>query len=258
MWGSMSDSDTEHIALALPWAFAGGDARFKTEQAWSRNAFFYGGFDWQGKAAFIINVTSPQAQAWYGPSYRCRDSAIRLARVGRYETYDASFRRWHWRLAAEQLIFSHRNQRNGQPLYASNTLRALLMCGVDDTAGGWCESTRQVAADMKYTPGQALWLKKTGHSIQDERPKFLARHIADFLARPVAGISFELDTARAGSALSTAASASPEACRDGCRANAQCRAYNYTRNASGTGGRCTLLRSAGAKSVNVDAVSGAK
>jgi pimeloyl-ACP methyl ester carboxylesterase len=258
MWESKSDKGIEHIALALPWAFAGGDARFRAEQPWSRNAFFYGGFDWQGKAAFIINVTKPQAQEWFGQSYPCRDASIRLSRVGRYETYDANFRRWHWRLAAEQLIFSHRIQKRGQPLYASNTHRTLLMCGVEDTGGGLCEATRQVAADMKYTPGHALFLKRTGHSIHDERPNFLGRHIADFIVKPVPGISMELDTARAGSAISTIHTASAEVCRDRCKASAACRAYNFLRSTTGPGGRCALMRNAGPKSVNVDAVSGAK
>jgi hypothetical protein len=171
-------------ALALPWAFAGGDSRFKDETAVVAQRVLLRRLRLGGKAAFIVNITKPQAQEWYGPSYRCRDSAIRLSRIGRYETYDANFRRWHWRLAAEQLIFSHRIKENGQPLYASNAHRLLLMCGVDDTGGDLCEATRQVAVDMKYTRGHALWLRNTGHSIQDERPNFLDRHIADFIAKP--------------------------------------------------------------------------
>ena len=259
MWASKSDNDVEHVALALPWAFAGGDARFKAERPWSRNAFFYGGFDWQGKAAFVINITSPQAEAWYGPSYACRDSAIRMARLGRYETYDENFRRWHWRLATEQLIYSHQDIEGSQPRYIKNTLPTLLMCGVDDTAGGLCDATRQVAAKMKYTPGHGLWLRKTGHSIHDEHPNFLARHIADFVVRPARGISLEPDVGRSGSVLSTTSSRSPDACRAACMRNGQCRGYQYQRPSNPAAqGVCSLLSQVTGTSIDVDMVSGAK
>jgi pimeloyl-ACP methyl ester carboxylesterase len=105
------------------------------------------------------------------------------ARLDRQETYDPKFRLWHWRLGAEQLLFSQQLKAldTNQPLYMQNTTRMLLACGYDDTGGDLCWHTRAVAWKMTNTPGRALFLHNTGHSIHNERPNWLARNIADFL-----------------------------------------------------------------------------
>ena len=59
--------------------------------------------------------------------------------------------------------------------------RMLLACGYDDTGGDLCAHTRDVAGMMTNTPGRAVFLHNTGHSIQNERPNWLARNIVDFL-----------------------------------------------------------------------------
>lgn len=260
MWESKADKDIEHVALRLPWTFAGGDATYRSEKPWSRAGFFFGGFDFQSKVFGIFNVTKPQAEEWYAASWPCKATHLRMARVDRYETYNEKFRRWHWRLAAEQMMFSHTIKKNGAPLYAGNTKRTLLICGVDDTGGGLCEATRKVAADMKYTPGHALFLTKTGHSIQNERPNFLARHLADFIVPSVNGISFDQDYVRTparGARPRRINAVSPEACRDACRADRQCKAYSYVRpGAAGAG--CSLHDQPSTKVFAVDGVSGAK
>jgi len=108
-----------------------------------------------------------------------------LSRIDRYETYDQNFRRWHWRLGMEQLQFSQQIPRPGsnpsEPLYLSNTKRMLLLCGMSDFGGDLCQDTRDVAPKMEMTPGKALFLKDTGHSIHNERPNYLARQIVDFV-----------------------------------------------------------------------------
>jgi hypothetical protein len=85
----------------------------------------------------------------------------------------------------EQLLFSQQIARGGlnppQPLYLANTKRMLLLCGMDDTGGGLCQSARDIAPKMEMTPGHALFLKGTGHSIHNEHPMFLAQQIVNFV-----------------------------------------------------------------------------
>jgi hypothetical protein len=40
---------------------------------------------------------------------------------------------------------------------------------------------RSMAPKMVNTPGNTLFLKNTGHSIHDERPRYLASRIVEFL-----------------------------------------------------------------------------
>jgi hypothetical protein len=187
IWPSLADDGVKHAGLAVPWYFAGGDPAYLQESPGARRSFFYGGFDWQSKAAGVIPLGGgrPQAEYWYREGWACKASHMRMARIDRYETYDANFRRWHWRLGMEQLLFSQQNPIPGtnpvQPLYLANTKRMLLMCGIEDIGGDLCKDTRDVAPKMEMTPGHALFLSSTGHSIHNERPNYLARQIADFV-----------------------------------------------------------------------------
>src|ERR1041384_1418208 len=185
IWPSFADEGTKHAGLAVPWALAGGEPSMLPETAGARRSFFYGGFDWQSKAAFIIPLGGgkPQAEYWYDDRWPCKAAQMRLSRIDRYETYNRNFRLWHWRLGMEQLLFSQQIPKPGtnQPLYFSNTIRMLLMCGMDDKGGDLCEHTREVAAKMSYTPGHALFLTRTGHSIHNERPNYLGNRIAEFI-----------------------------------------------------------------------------
>jgi hypothetical protein len=188
IWPSLADDAAKHAGLAVPWYFAGGDPAYVPETPGSRRSFFYGGFDWQSKVAGIIPLGGgrPQAEYWYSDGWPCKLSHMRLARIDRYETYNHNFRLWHWRLGMEQLLFSQQIPKLGsspaQPLYLSNTKRMLLLCGMDDVGGDLCKDTREIAPKMEITPGRALFLQATGHSIHNERPNFLARQIVDFVA----------------------------------------------------------------------------
>jgi hypothetical protein len=192
IWPSLADDGVKHAGLAVPWYFAGGDPSFVQESPGARRSFFYGGFDWQSKAAWVIPLGGgrPQAEYWYRDTWQCKPEHMRLARIDRYETYNHYFRLWHWRLGMEQVQFSQQISKPGsnppQPLYLSNTKRMLLMCGMDDVGGGLCEDTRNVAPKMEMTPGRAIFLSTTGHSIHNERPNFLARNIIDFVDGPAA------------------------------------------------------------------------
>jgi hypothetical protein len=194
IWPSFADDPVEHAALAVPWYFAGGDPAYAEETPGARRAFFYGGFDWASKIGLVYEPSGggrAQAEFWWrdgwvdAAGHSCKQAHMHLARIERYETYDRALRQWHWRLGMEQLLFSQQenNSVTNEPLYLSNTIRMLVMCGMNDTGGNLCASLRAVAPQMELTPGYALFLTNTGHSIHDERPRFLASRIADFIDR---------------------------------------------------------------------------
>ena len=175
-------SPINHLAVAVPWLWAGGDARMVPESDVMRRLFFYYAFDWR----MGIARQKPQAEEWYRDDWSCKAAHMFGARLDRHETYDSKFRLWHWRLGAEQLVFSQQliSPDTNQPLYMQNNTRMLLACGYEDTGGDLCENTRIVAWKMTATPGKAMFLHGTGHSIQNERPAWLAKAIVDFLDGP--------------------------------------------------------------------------
>jgi pimeloyl-ACP methyl ester carboxylesterase len=181
IWPSFAEGGDpkDHVAVAVPWLWAGGDAREVPETEVMRRLFFYYGFDWR---MGVVRRKS-QAEEWFRDGWPCKAGAMFAGRLDRHETYDPAFRLWHWRLAAEQLVFSQQitAAATNQPLYLQNTKPMLLICGYEDTGGDLCAHTREVAWKMTTTPGRALFLHDTGHSVHSERPNWLARNIAEFL-----------------------------------------------------------------------------
>jgi len=149
-------------------------------------------FDSEGKHNIdkvIANLfIGSQAKMWYRNDWEpCKAEHINSARSGRHEIYNQWFRRWHWRLAGEQLIFSHIDYRNHEDpasgiRYGFNRVRQLLIAGEEDAGGDIYGCTVKLASKMTYTPGMCLFLRDTGHSIYAERPRYLAVQIANFLA----------------------------------------------------------------------------
>jgi pimeloyl-ACP methyl ester carboxylesterase len=149
-----------------------------------RRNLFYAGFDYAPPG------DRPQAQHWWRNDWACKARNIIGARIDRHETYGPLFRKWHWRLATEQLAFSHRQNQGSNatrgaladPLFLYNKTRTLMFAGVEDVGGDlglWAERTAPL---MKNTPGMFRYLGHTGHSLDDERPAFVAREIVNFLA----------------------------------------------------------------------------
>ena len=89
------------------------------------------------------------------------------------------------RLGGEQLLFSQSNKdpATNRPLYTLNQKPMLLGCGLEDHVAfnDICPATQTTAALMTMTPGKALFLDKTGHSLDNERRIFWSRQIVDFL-----------------------------------------------------------------------------
>ena len=133
----------------------------------------------------VVGSVPAQSEQWSSNWWPCKRSAVATARLERHETYDPRFLSWHWRLGAEQMLYSHqsRDATTGRPRYRSNQKRMLLACGADDDFLGTriCSTTQATARDMRTTPGKAIFLKKTGHSIHNERRDFFAGEVVDFL-----------------------------------------------------------------------------
>lgn len=105
------------------------------------------------------------------------------------ERYSAIRRRTHWRVAYEQLLFSHQDvvaASRGRPCYALAVVPTLLIAGANDTVdrttgfdiyGG----VRRFGPLMRGNSGRVVFIDNTGHSIHAERPKWLAREIFGYL-----------------------------------------------------------------------------
>ncbi|MEQ8661852.1 MAG: alpha/beta fold hydrolase [Gammaproteobacteria bacterium] len=157
------------------------DRAWEAETAPHRRGYFHDVFDFSARALFV----RPQPEYWYRDDdwEPCKTRHIQAARADRQEIYNATFRRWHWRVAMEQLWFSHREPaRNHQALRG----RMLLAAATGDNYE-WSnihDATRELALLLLNTPGRLLSLDRTGHSIHVERPEVFARLVAAFCPPP--------------------------------------------------------------------------
>jgi len=158
----------------------------------SINKFFY------EEVAGIKSGRIAQSDHWYRPNWPCREEAKKASHRGIYEIYNETFRRWHWRVAHEQLIYSHWDSDNtdlsidpdprndpaaGPARYTLIMSRLLLATGHDDDVMPEMifSNTKALADAMTMVDGTTLFLRDTGHSIPTERPIFFAGQILDFL-----------------------------------------------------------------------------
>jgi alpha-beta hydrolase superfamily lysophospholipase len=159
-------------------------------------------------APWYLGSVQPNPEEWYrgGRGVRgdwpCKWDRIALARLEQEEVYGQAFRRWHWRLGTELLLFSFFNDgwstgrdaaSSGRPpVYESIDVPTLLMAADDDD---WDEGpsrhwenrwsrTNELAGLMKNTPGRAEFFLNTGHSIHNERPELLAETLAGYFSEP--------------------------------------------------------------------------
>jgi len=176
VWNSLANATLDPIKAAIlkvPYERINED-----EQIELRHDYFAQVFDgYKGEPA--------QAPYWYRDGWPCKQTYIEMARHDRQEIYNASFRRWHWRVAYEQLIFSHLDPDTpgGPPRYKSIHSNMLLAAGSADNDPflGLYAPTQDIAQKMSNTSGRTLFLLETGHSIHNERPQVLALAIEKFL-----------------------------------------------------------------------------
>jgi pimeloyl-ACP methyl ester carboxylesterase len=156
-----------------------------------RVRFFYRAFD---SPTGLSGPTQPLQ--WYRCDWKCKEGqpicqAAYIAddRQQRQEIYNQYFRRWHWRVALEELLYSHTkpSQGNAGNPAATIQINTLLISGqADDFPHAQIYTNTKFLAKqmMSYeprVPGDSLFLLDTGHSIHNERPLLLARQIVSFL-----------------------------------------------------------------------------
>jgi pimeloyl-ACP methyl ester carboxylesterase len=153
----------------------------------SRRDYFFSVYE-ESHDVGHIRIAGPQPTFWYGTSFPYADQNIQSSRVARREIYNPFYRQWHWRVACEQLIYSHAENEvfgdTSTPVrYTLNTVRTLLAAGEEDDHE-WVRiynRTRKLGQWMTRTPGRLLLLRNTGHSIHIERPRYFASEIVNFL-----------------------------------------------------------------------------
>jgi pimeloyl-ACP methyl ester carboxylesterase len=136
-----------------------------------------------------VIVPHTQPELWYRDGWEpCKKLHIKGSRIARREIYNPNFRQWHWRVAGEQLVYSHVDRvdhdDSGTPWrYELNKAKHLLVASKNDHFAGSniFDATRTLASKMVNTPGRCLLLRDTGHSVHFERPAFFAGQIVGFL-----------------------------------------------------------------------------
>lgn len=137
-------------------------------------------------AILAIPTVPPQPSMWYSDAWQAKPAAIENDRLDRREVYNADFRRWHWRICAEMIDYTF------DTLVSSMNKPLLLLVGEDDDYPQvHFFPNVQYFADTLPGLGKAWTVEKTGHSIHNERPTFLADQIVRFAPRPVPGIAFD-------------------------------------------------------------------
>jgi pimeloyl-ACP methyl ester carboxylesterase len=190
VWKPMVNSYFNSIAPGMCWTRS-----VDPEVTNSRRDYFTSVFN---KPAVWTTGDRTQPEMWYRDTWEpCKAHHIQESQISRQEIYDANFRHWHWRVAGEQLIFSHNDHvdhDNTKPyrFELNNKVPQLLIAGRLDNFPGTqiFNCTRKLAQWMVNTPGRSLFLEDTGHSMHIERPKFLAGQIADFLFMALGGLAF--------------------------------------------------------------------
>jgi hypothetical protein len=93
-------------------------------------------------------------------------------------------RRWHWRVAHEQLSFMHQDPPTpgGLPRFETIHCRVLLAAGGEDNEmpeNLW-DNTIDLAEQALHVQGHTMFLEGTGHAIVAERPRELAAELGRF------------------------------------------------------------------------------
>ncbi|MBP6750245.1 MAG: DUF3892 domain-containing protein [Xanthomonadaceae bacterium] len=156
----------------------------------SRASYFNEVYD---KTVLPLIIPFTQPELWYRGGWEpCKRLHIAGSRTARREVYNKHFRKWHWRVAGEQLIYSHVDRTDHEDdntpyRYELNTVKHLLVGSAEDNYAGSniYDATRKLADLMVNTPGRSLFLLNTGHSVHFERPGFFSKQIVAFLpAKP--------------------------------------------------------------------------
>lgn len=147
--------------------------------------------DWGGgPLTFRCNLSCPAppfssaSHAYaYQPMTQRKARAIEASLASANANYRGARAAWHWQVAGDQLVFSHRTvmASTGAPAIASLSRPTLMMAGVHDNRRpvDLHRATRDLAQAANASPLCSVpvhfeEVQRSGHSIHNERPDFLA------------------------------------------------------------------------------------
>ena len=145
-----------------------------------RGNFFLGG-QLQEDAGYAV------AERWFPENFGCVHSYLEANKwfVGEY--FSAAYSSWHWRIANEQLVYSHWDPSPysvlGAPSLGELMPKLLLIAGQDDQHSPEFlhENAVRLGSALQKYYGRTLSLANTGHGVASEEPALLADLILDFL-----------------------------------------------------------------------------
>lgn len=146
----------------------------------------------EGSPFFLGN----QSSQWFRSDWGiCKDLAVEGGKRFVAEVYNEKFRRWHWRVAFDQLGFSHQDQVSNGGSRSVDLMRKplLLAAGAEDNHVGTriYDCSKLLAGWLTTNPGKAIFVQGTGHSIHSERPVWLSNEIVTFLTEKPDPTSWE-------------------------------------------------------------------
>jgi pimeloyl-ACP methyl ester carboxylesterase len=160
----------------------------RPEEIGTRAAFFHDVFD-SSTDVGPVQIVAPQGTYWYRDDWRpCKTNILDAGRLERRELYNRFYRELHYRMDWEQLLYSFNDPDPGQqrPRYESFRSQLLLAAGECDNNSPCTQiyssavtlGQRLVSTNAR---GRTLFALRTGHSMHDERPQFLASEIDAFM-----------------------------------------------------------------------------
>jgi len=135
---------------------------------------------------FVDGVMSVRKQSnyWYRDGWACGENLVSAGLHQLGEVYDSRLRRFHYRLAYEQLVFSHleTSAESGDLRFRSLSVPLLLIAGDQDNAVPMqTHFFVERLAPYLETPGETLFFTQTGHALHAERPHMLATAVVGFV-----------------------------------------------------------------------------
>jgi pimeloyl-ACP methyl ester carboxylesterase len=137
---------------------------------------------------FVDGVMSVRKQSnyWYRDGWACGDRLVAEGLRQLAEVYDSRLRRIHYRLAYEQLVFSHIEPAPGAGDLRFHSIVAPLLVIAGEEDNSVPMQTHYFVdrlAPYLESPGETLFFADTGHAMHAERPQLLAESITDFVER---------------------------------------------------------------------------
>ncbi len=188
-WGDVDDGDTTYYNPIKAEVVRVTRDRMNADESDAEYQFP----EWhESRQWFFDNVYGPPivgqrpvSERWWRDGWECKADFIVGSMLSMDEVYGPTQRRWHWRVAHEQVIFSHLDPDPGgtESRFLTMKARVLLAAGAGDNFDPEYLYDRavRIGRDMPDNGGRAIFLTNSGHSIHDEYPAFWGQYVMSFL-----------------------------------------------------------------------------